>query len=649
LTTNDLYQLRTCRRVRLHPHGETGAVILSLAVDERRYVTTLHWVTRVGGTFEVTSDAQEGVLDLVWAPAGNRWCAVRRRDGGAVLEVGDWKGTSSIASPDAAFVLPMEPERVGWNRAGDALCVSLRRAADAVGFEREYVYLRDVFPFKHEGRGIEGEGRPSLMLVTRQPDHGWALREVPISARDFRMPALSPDGRRIAYIRRADGPARFRAEDCVAILDLDTMGDRVAAEIGGPCWFPSWSPDGHSIAWLGHDSRHGVDEATDIGLWIAKGDGGAPREVSSGFGRSLEDVLLDDCTQAGGGPHPVYWDDDGHGIYVLATSAGSTDVWSFSVAEPRSQPVRVTEGKRRVFRFDRARGRLLLAVASPADPCQIELREDDHATTVFAPNGAWLSGRALATPERVVFVGSQGEEVEGWILSPPERPLAGAPAVLQINRGRFGWTFYLESQILAGAGFAVGFINPHGAYGYGEEFRATPHHDPATREVDDLLRAADVLVQRGVDGRRIGISGASYGGFLVNWLSSHTGERFAAAVSQASYCNRHNLWGTSSIGPTQWTSLGLPWARAEFLLSRSPISFVDQVRIPMLLIHGEHDTICPLEQAEQWYTALLVNGRKPECLIFRGEAHDLARNARPGTRTRRMTAIVDWFRRHLDG
>jgi dipeptidyl aminopeptidase/acylaminoacyl peptidase len=67
----------------------------------------------------------------------------------------------------------------------------------------------------------------------------------------------------------------------------------------------------------------------------------------------------------------------------------------------------------------------------------------------------------------------------------------------------------------------------------------------------------------------------------------------------------------------------------------------------MLLIHGEHDTICPLEQAEQWYTALLVNGRKPEWMIFRGEGHDLARNARPGTRIRRMTAIVDWFRRYL--
>jgi len=648
VTTHDVFRLLSVRRVRLHPNGDIGAVVLKRAANEHAYDTVLYWLTGLGRSVDVARDDLDGVLDVAWSPRGNHFGALRQAGNGVTLGVGEWRGTASLQVPDASFVLPSEPDRMTWSLAGDALCMTGRDPSAASDDARQgYVHLRDTFPFQVEGRGIQPDGGPHLTLVTRSADGRWSVRRVP-EMDDCRMAAISPDGRRIVYVRRVRGPARLRAEECLAVLDLATGRDHVLAQVGGPCWWPSWSPDGRSVVWLGHDSRRGVDEATDTALWVVPIDGAAPQEVCPGFGRSVEDTLLDDCTQAGGGPHPVIWDDAGRGVYALATSNGSTAVWYFRV--PRSDPAgvaRLVAGRCRVFRFDHARGQLVLAVASPTDPSLVEHYKDGGTCIVLAPNAAWLETRALSTPEPVAFAGAKGETVEGWLLPPVGRPLAGAPVVLQINRGRFGWTFYLESQILAGAGFAVGFINPHGAYGYGEEFRATPHHDPATLEVDDLLQAVDVFVARGVDANRIGINGASYGGFLVNWLASHTERRFAAAVSQASYCNRHNLWGTSSIGPTQWTSLGLPWERAEFLLSRSPISFVDKVRIPMLLIHGEQDTICPLEQAEQWYTALVVNGCQPELIIFRGEAHDLARNARPSTRVTRMTAITDWFRRHL--
>jgi dipeptidyl aminopeptidase/acylaminoacyl peptidase len=266
---------------------------------------------------------------------------------------------------------------------------------------------------------------------------------------------------------------------------------------------------------------------------------------------------------------------------------------------------------------------------------------------LLAPNQSWLSGRRLSVPTSFTIEGAQGDQIDGWLYAPIDRPIHGAPCVLEVNRGRFGFTFYLETQILAGRGCAVVMVNPHGSYGYGERFKAATHYEPATLEIEDFMMAVDAAIERGVDHSRVGVSGTSFGGFTVNWLVSHFPERFAAAVAQASYCNRHSLWGTSSIGPSRWDRPGPPWAEAEFLLARSPISYAPHVRTPMLMIHGSRDTICPLEQAAQWYTALTVLGREPVWLILEDEGHDLARSARPESRILRLSMIADWFDKHL--
>jgi dipeptidyl aminopeptidase/acylaminoacyl peptidase len=302
-----------------------------------------------------------------------------------------------------------------------------------------------------------------------------------------------------------------------------------------------------------------------------------------------------------------------------------------------------------VFGFCHAAGRILAAVADPADPCRIvDLRSvDGEERVVFAPNRAWLADRQLSEPRKFALSGAGGVGLDGWLMPPIGRPVEGSPCILLINRGRFGWSFNFEAQLLAGRGFAVAYVNPSGSYGYGEGFRGVTHYDAATAEVDDILRAVDALVQMGIDGARVGASGSSFGGFMVNWLVSHHPERFAAAVAQASYCNRHSLWGTSSIGPSRWDRPGPPWEHAAFLLSRSPLSFAASVRVPVLIVHGDRDTICPIEQAEQWYSALTILGRRPAWLILEGEGHDLARGARPISRIRRMTAVAEWFERHL--
>ena len=135
---------------------------------------------------------------------------------------------------------------------------------------------------------------------------------------------------------------------------------------------------------------------------------------------------------------------------------------------------------------------------------------------------------------------------------------------------------------------------------------------------------------------------------MTNWLLGHT-DRFRSAVTQRSICNWTSMYGTSDIGArfVERELAGDPWSQHERLWERSPLKYVDNVVTPTLVIHSEDDLRCPIEQGEQWFTALKRLGKaSTEFLRFPGEGHELSRSGRPDRRTQRLDAIVDWFARH---
>jgi dipeptidyl aminopeptidase/acylaminoacyl peptidase len=151
-----------------------------------------------------------------------------------------------------------------------------------------------------------------------------------------------------------------------------------------------------------------------------------------------------------------------------------------------------------------------------------------------------------------------------------------------------------------------------------------------------------------VDGARVGITGGSYGGFITNWAIGQT-NRFRAAVAQRSTCNRYSMFGTSDIGyyNGDFEFRGNPWDEAAFYLERSPLTYVNRVETPLLLVHSEQDLRCPMEQAEQFYTALRWLGKTAELVRFPDENHELSRSGQPMHRVERLTRIADWFSLHL--
>ena len=150
-----------------------------------------------------------------------------------------------------------------------------------------------------------------------------------------------------------------------------------------------------------------------------------------------------------------------------------------------------------------------------------------------------------------------------------------------------------------------------------------------------------------IDPDRIGVMGGSYGGYMTSWIIGHT-NRFAAAVSERSCNNLLTLDHGSDIAGTFVSYVGVRHIDdPEPYLRQSPISFVDDMHTPLLIVHSENDLRCPVNQAEELFVALRLLGRTPEFVRFPGESHELTRSGSPRHRMERAEVILDFLRRHL--
>jgi dipeptidyl aminopeptidase/acylaminoacyl peptidase len=212
----------------------------------------------------------------------------------------------------------------------------------------------------------------------------------------------------------------------------------------------------------------------------------------------------------------------------------------------------------------------------------------------------------------------------------------------------YGWIYFHEFQVFAAAGFTVLFTNPRGSQGYGEAHCLAIRGDWGNLDHRDLMAAADwAAAQPYVDPYRMGVTGGSYGGFMTNWIIAHT-DRFRAAVTDRSISNLYSMYGATDFGwDFEWELGARPWEDPARYLRQSPLTYVDAIRTPLLIVHGEMDLRCSVEQADQLFTALKVLGREVEYVRYPEQSHGMARMGRPSLRADRLERYVEWFRRHL--
>nr|MBA3825021.1 S9 family peptidase [Ktedonobacterales bacterium] len=348
------------------------------------------------------------------------------------------------------------------------------------------------------------------------------------------------------------------------------------------------------------------------------------------------------------------WAADGQSLYLVGEARGATNVVQLTLDGTLSD---VTTGQHHLvgFSVDRAGNTFALALADTQQPGDIFVHWVDSGDTTRLTdiNHDILAEVRLSTPEEFTFTGAKGWEIEGWIMRPHDfDPGTDYPLILEIHGGpetAYGYTFVLEFQLLAAQGYIVVYSNPRGSTGYGREFTQAVRGIWGQDDYADMMAAVDAVIARGsVDTERLGVTGGSYGGIMTNWIVGHT-DRFKAAVTQRSISNLASFFGTSDVGP--WYSInhwdGAPWQTPERHAFHSPLTYVEKINTPLLIIHSEQDWRCPISEAEQLFAALKWLRRDTEFLRFEGSDHDLSRNGHPRLRIDRLNAIQEWFTRYI--
>jgi len=275
---------------------------------------------------------------------------------------------------------------------------------------------------------------------------------------------------------------------------------------------------------------------------------------------------------------------------------------------------------------------------------------DDSVTKLSNVNTA-LEDKYVATPQVVTFE-NDGINFKGWVLLPYDYdPTKTYPAILDIHGGPktvYGTLYYHEMQAWASLGYFVFFTNPRGSDGRGNDFMDI-FGKYGTIDYDDLMKFTDVVLNTypAIDKKRVGVTGGSYGGFMTNWIITHT-ERFVAAATQRSISNWISMYGTSDIGFhfTEDQNHGNVWDTPQKLWEHSPLKYIKNVKTPTLIIHSDEDYRCPKEQGEQFFTALVDLGIETRMVLFHGENHELSRSGKPSNRLVRLQEITNWMNKY---
>lgn len=454
----------------------------------------------------------------------------------------------------------------------------------------------------------------------------------------------------------------------------------------------SWSPDSRTIAFYGHKNEY--RGATIAGVCVAAAEGGEIRHLT-------KETELAVANSAGGdmGGSPITeptWSEDSKTIYFSALDRGRTHL--YSVDAKSKEITQITSGDCVVSGWTKARvdDTFVIHLQSPTlvgdmfalDPsvgCYSGESREGQECTPACSGSSWsafpeetspppfdlkavnpftikrlskvneelLSSVTLSEPVEFETPSKDGTLVHGWLMRPIGlKEGEKYPAALEIHGGphsAYGYAFSHEFQLLAARGYAVVYSNPRGSCGYGQSFLTAIRHDWGGVDYEDVMAAADYAASMPwVDGERMGVLGGSYGGYMTNWAIAHT-DRFKAAVSMRSTCNRMSQFGASDAAFTngEFEFDGDPWDNPKAYLDRSPIMYVRNIKTPVMLIHSEEDLRCPMEQAEEFFTALKKTKKTAVLVRFPNENHELSRSGQPRHRVERLEYILAWFDRYL--
>lgn len=419
----------------------------------------------------------------------------------------------------------------------------------------------------------------------------------------------------------------------------------------------SLSPDGKRFAFTASTSKP-VLSYSQPDLWVMDAAPSAkPSNLTTAFDYDIGGgVGGDNAPPRSGGGGGLVWTPDGRGIMVRYSKEGKANLGLFDAATGKLTDV--TTGNQAVLGYQSTRDakRLVYTVSTPTRITDLYvLDRGGQPKQITHINELLFTKLNLTEPEEIWYKSFDGKSVEAWVQKPPDfDPNKKYPLILNIHGGphaAYGYVFDHEFQWMAAKGYVVLYPNPRGSTSYGQDFGNIIQHRYPGDDYKDLMAGVDELIKRGyIDETKLGVTGGSGGGLLTNWTITQT-LRFAAAVSQRDISDWTDWWYTADFTLFQpsWFKAP-PFEDPEDYKARSPITYVDKIKTPLMLILGEADYRTPPSAGgEQLFRALKYR-RVPTVMVrFPNEGHELSRSGQPWHRIERLQHIVGWFDRWLMG
>lgn len=639
-TFEDMMALKRISGPQISPNGKW---VLFSAVDvnlqENTKIPRLWIVPLAGGESRQLTSDRAGEDRGRWSPDGRQILFVSSRDGSSQIWVAGVDPDTGSLSGDVHKITAISTEADGalWSPDGktilftsqvypdcpDDACNKSRDDQQAASKVKAMIFAR---LFYRHWSSFTHFKRSHLFVV---PSGGGAAKDItpgdhdvpPFSLGGQDLYAISPDGQEVAFTCNMDEVEATSTNNDIFVVPIAGGTPKKLSTSPGSDSTPLYSPDGRYLAWR-MQARAGF-ESDRFRLVIYDRKTGHIHNLTEDFDRWVESFA---------------WSPDSSSIYFTSEDKGEIPIYRISVAtaaqsEPGSKD-RVTEISRgsndelivspdgRTLVFTR------MSIQAPNEIYKLTVGSKE-AEKLSHLNDPVLAQVAMPPLEAFWFTGAQGTKVEGFLIKPPNfDPSKKYPLKFLIHGGPQGswgdeWSYRWNAELFAANGYVVVQINPRGSTGYGQAFVDGVSGNWGGLPYIDLMKGLDYVeaTYPFVDKQRECALGASYGGYMVNWILGHT-NRFQCLVTHDGMFNAESTYGsTEELWFNEWEFKGTPWTNRALYRKWSPQEYTVQFKTPTLVVHGQLDYRFDVSEGFQLFTTLQRLKIPSKMLYFPDEGH----------------------------
>ena len=648
-TADRVFDMEYATDPQVSPDGKTVAYVRHSMDRMTDKDTGRIWILNLAdGSNRPLVTGGSGASSPRWSPDGNRMVFATQTDGKPEIRV--LYLDSGRSFPLAQFL--EAPSEATWSPDGKNVAFSMFVKGEAPSFAKaptppegaewnEGVKVIDTLTFRFDGEGYLEDGATQVFVL---PVDGGTPRQVTFGVADMQGPEWLDNDTLLVSGNAAEDRDMDPIESEIYAVELADLSIRPLTTRDGPDTSPVVSPDGKTIAYRGFDDK--TLSYQQAGLYLMNADGTNVRALAADFPGDIGQT---------------HWAPDGKSLLVLSEDHGvlslfridlngkvtqvMTGIGGGSIGRPYAEgSFSVSGGRKPVISY------MAGFTDRPAEIGTVGM-DGKNAKVLTQLNADVLPYLDMARVEEVKVASSHdGKEIEAWVAFPPDFKADGSfPMILEIHGGpyaMYGPYFGSEIQRYAAEGYVTVWSNPRGSTGYGEDFALEIDLAYPGNDYDDLMSVVDEMVARKyVDSERLFVTGGSGGGILTAWIVTQT-DRFAAAASVKPVINWMTMALAGDIAQVvrrHWIRAE-PWSDPEAFLKHSPIRYMDKVVTPTLVMVGEEDWRTPPWEAEQFYTALKMNGVDTAYIRIPGSPHYIA--SRPSRLIAKTDNIMGWFAKY---